>query len=136
MQHSYPNTVRILLLIALLIVLPTVRANAQTAAPLTINQLLNASIPNFATDPSQMIALNNGKFGGVDGENYFIGLNTGNSSYAVGDFNNDGLQDIAATLIANGGGTGVFAYLVIFTNKNRNAAVSHRDGTWRSDSIE
>ena len=47
-----------------------------------------------------------------------MNLDTDSSSYAIGDFNNDGLSDIAAIITANGGGSGVFYYLVLFANNN------------------
>jgi hypothetical protein len=104
--------------VILFAVLSAASANAQAIPPLTINQLLYATIPNFATDPSQMVMLNDGKLGGATGDNYFIGLNTGADTYATGDFLNTGQSDIAATVLANGGGTGVFTYLVIFINNS------------------
>lgn len=92
----------------------------QNSPPLLSNQLLYAKIPNFATDPSQMVELDYGRLTGTnnDGTQWYMNLDTDSSSYAIGDFNNDGLSDIAAIITANGGGSGVFYYLVLFANNN------------------
>jgi hypothetical protein len=38
------------------------------------------------------------------------------TSYAYGDFNNDGMGDVAAVVLANNGGTGRWRLLTIFLN--------------------
>ena len=93
--------------------------NAQTS-PLSINQLQSATIPDFSKSSQPMVTLENGKydFGGGNSPESHIALDTDKSSYATGDFNNDGLSDIAAVVTFNGGGTGVFYYLTVFLNDN------------------
>jgi hypothetical protein len=69
----------------------------------------------------------NGKFDGSilqgtskadDLSSYEVGLNTVSSSYAYGDLNGDGASDLVAIADASTGGTGMFTYLLSFTNKN------------------
>lgn len=94
-------------------------ADSGSVPPLLINQLNYAQIPNFALDDTQMVNLNGGSLTGTDSttdSQWSMNLDTDSSSYATGDFNNDGLSDIAAIITANGGGSGDFAYLVLFTN--------------------
>lgn len=84
------------------------------------NQVLNARVPNFASNQDEMVALNNGEVDGVyksDGiGRWSITLNK--DLIVSGDYNNDGVSDIATVLIASGGGSGVFYYLVLFANEN------------------
>lgn len=108
-----------LLLTIALMTLPMARVHAQTtASSLTINQLLNATVPNFVEEGSPMVALINGQANqtNVNTPQYYINLDTDNSSYTNGDFLNTGVSDIAAVITYNGGGSGTFYYLELFIN--------------------
>jgi hypothetical protein len=121
MKNIFAIKIHLLLAVLFFLALPTTGALAQSTPPLLINQLLYAEIPNFAVDPSQMVKLNYGDLNGTNSEigtQWSIKLDTDDSSYTTGDFNNDGLSDIAVTITARGGGTGNFYYLVLFENNN------------------
>lgn len=85
-----------------------------------VNQVLNAKVPNFASNEDEMVALKNGEVEGVyksDGIGHWsMGLDK--DFMVSGDYNNDGKLDVASVLIASGGGSGVFYYLVLLANQN------------------
>ncbi len=82
---------------------------------LNIDQLMTEEVPDFAGDTDEKVKLSRGIF--RRGPELVV-LETRASSYAIGDFDNDGNQDIAATIDASGGGSGTFVYLVVFLNEN------------------
>lgn len=94
--------------------------------PLTINSLANAQIPNFATQEDEFVTLKNGEYNFTawvaevsDSEYHipgYIMLLSTTTSYAYGDFNNDGMNDVVATFEVNSGGTGRWKLLTIFLN--------------------
>jgi hypothetical protein len=94
------------------------------AAPITIDQLTNATIPDFigVTADNSTITFVNGKYAGApvqdSGTGYEVDLNSVSTSYASGDLNADGSSDLVVTMVMNGGGTGSFTYLVAFANNN------------------
>jgi hypothetical protein len=61
-----------------------------------------------------LVTLSKGRFEGIG----YWGMIVNKTPIVYGDFDNDGTQDIAVTVTANAGGTGIFSYLVLFTNNN------------------
>ena len=96
------------------------QSSGSQQSSLSINQLENVTVPDFSKSSQQNITLENGKYD-LSGGNFqesHIALDTDTPSYVTGDFNNDGSLDIAAVITFNGGGSGVFYYLVVFLNDN------------------
>jgi preprotein translocase subunit SecG len=119
-KHGMNNNLTKITLLAIAIFFTFGCTTHAQVPPLLINQLLYAKIPNFATYSSQIVELNYGQLTGTSdgGTQWSMKLDMDSSSYAIGDFNNDGLSDIAAIITANGGGSGDFAHLVLFSNNN------------------
>lgn len=92
---------------------PTVKA---AAVPLTLDTLKNAEYPTDLTD-SKKVKLTDGKYEEPvsydPGSKLIVMLD---SEYAVGDINGDGVEDAAAVLVGNSGGTGVFYQLAAVLN--------------------
>lgn len=100
-------------------------------AKLTPSRVANLTIPDFLeiNGKNSTLTLVNGRvegvFGnskGVDGKDstisYWVELLNSTTSYAVGDVNGDGADDLVATLTASTGGTGRFFYLAVFASDN------------------
>lgn len=120
-MKKYIPIIIILLVVAVLIVDYSISRRRQKVdtAP-TINQILNAKIPNFASNEDETVSLNNGEIIGVyksDGIGHWV-MSLEKDFVLTGDFNGDGKRDIAAVLFAGGGGSGMFYYLLIFENDN------------------
>lgn len=91
--------------------------------PVSIDQVLNAKIPNLALSSDDIVKLEDGiKEGkGPDGIGVWsIYIDKENKPFVIADFNNDGWDDIAVVIGASGGGSGYFSYLTIFMNNNGN----------------
>ncbi len=102
-----------------------VQSNSTLKGPLTINNLADVRVPNFATQNDEFVVLSDGEYTFVSelsSPDYeipgYVSLLTSTSSYAYSDFNNDGMADVAATIQARGGGTGTFNYLTVFLNND------------------
>ncbi|MSU55918.1 MAG: VCBS repeat-containing protein [Candidatus Taylorbacteria bacterium] len=91
---------------------------SSAAKDITLSQLRNASIPDFASSGEGTTTLTNGKWSYNQGNLHFsTELNTATSSYAYGDLNGDGALDMAVTFVENTGGNGYFNYLAVFVNQ-------------------
>jgi hypothetical protein len=89
-----------------------------------VEQVQNIAIPSYEDD-SNMAKLNEGKIEvwGPKDEDFPNGiflwaayLYKDTRSFVVGDFNNDGLEDVAHIIEYTGGGSGSFDYLTVFIN--------------------
>jgi len=107
-------------------------------APITIDQLTNATIPDFigVTPDSSMITFAQGtvQYPASAKLTYEVDLDQASTSYAYGDLNADGVSDMAVVLNMTSGGTGVFSYLTVFTNNN--GAPKFVDGQVLGDRIK
>ena len=90
-----------------------------------VEQVQNVKIPSY-DDENKMIRLQNGSVGVRSPkdddfpEGVFLwsaSLNENVKSFTVGDFNNDGLNDVAHIVGYTGGGSGYFYNLAIFINE-------------------
>ena len=93
-----------------------------TVVPDYVTRIRNAQYQLGATDALRIVQLTDGKFeqgapGGVD----YLSV-TVTDFVAVGDLNNDGLNEIAALIAENYGGTGVFTFLVVYADVNGSLA--------------
>lgn len=99
---------------------PTPITNSNSPS-LTIDQVMNATLPDFTSDTPQSASMTlvNGKFNGmVSSSTYDVALRTASSTLAYGDLNGDGAPDMAVTIDANTGGSGVFTFLLVFLNNS------------------
>ena len=92
---------------------------ASIVPQLTAEQLKNAQYKLGARDDFAIVQLTDGQYQqGTDATTLdfaYVGLT---EFVAIGDLTGDGLNEAAAILIENYGGTGNFAFLTIFTNVN------------------
>ncbi|MBP9749300.1 MAG: hypothetical protein KBD21_00980 [Candidatus Pacebacteria bacterium] len=95
------------------------RGQHRSIPPLSIHDIENASVPNFADETSDMVVLANGvhKFETELGLGGYVGVEHSTTSYAYGDFDEDGYGDVAAVISASGGGSGTFYFLSTFLNR-------------------
>jgi Immunoglobulin-like domain of bacterial spore germination len=89
-----------------------------TAVPEEAKKILNAQYQLGATDALQVVQLTDGKFqqgtaGGADSISVAV-----SDFIAVGDLNADGVNEVAALVSENYGGTGVFVFLAVYANEN------------------
>ncbi len=89
-----------------------------TALPEEAKKILNAKYQLGATDALQLVQLTDGKFeqgtqGGADSISVAV-----SDFIAVGDLNSDGVDEVAALVSENYGGTGVFVFLAVYANEN------------------
>jgi len=94
---------------------PTLTPAIDTPA-LTFDQIANMDI--YAPAYERTVTLNGGVFqSGADPSSMDYLSVVLQQTYAVGDFNADGADDIAVLIGENGGGTGVFVSLIVFLNQ-------------------
>lgn len=92
-----------------------------TTAPAAAQEIRNAEYQLGATDTLQVVQLTDGKFEqGTPGATDFISVMV-TDFIAVGDLDADGVDEVAALVSENYGGTGVFVFLAVYSNV---------DGTW------
>jgi hypothetical protein len=86
---------------------------APTVPPMTLDMLKNATymLPFYG----RTVTLTNGAYQEGSGAEIFSVSITG--AIAFGDLNGDGLEDAAAILVENGGGTGQFESVVVMINQ-------------------
>ncbi|MEP7135317.1 MAG: Gmad2 immunoglobulin-like domain-containing protein [Chloroflexota bacterium] len=92
--------------------------SAPTALPDYVNKIRNAQYQLGATDALRVVQLADGKFvqgapGGTDYVSVFV-----TDFVASGDLNKDGINEYAALISENYGGTGVFVFLTVFSDVN------------------
>ncbi|MGZ9225970.1 MAG: hypothetical protein ACXW4M_10485, partial [Anaerolineales bacterium] len=93
----------------------------QTPAPDYVAQLRNAQYQLGTPDSLRVIQLANGQFEhGATGSADFISVHM-TDFVAAGDLNGDGVDEVAALISENYGGTGMFVFLAVYANV---------DGTW------
>jgi hypothetical protein len=91
--------------------------STENSAPITIDQIMNATIPDFIdTSSKATLKFTEGKSTGTTKNPMDARIESTSTSYTYGDINNDGANDLVATIKANTGGTGIFNYLVAFAN--------------------
>lgn len=95
---------------------PTSLPDTPTPAPDYVTWLMNAEYQLGLTDALRVVQLNDGKFEqGAPGDvDYISATLTGFA--ARGDLNGDGLDEYAALVAENYGGTGVFVFLAVFND--------------------
>ncbi len=96
---------------------PTESANlpVQASLPgLSADQLMNMQVQLVATDPHSNVQLTNGEYhaGTAPLSTDFADVRLVPDQIAFGDLNGDGIQDAAALLSENYGGTGVFVSVI------------------------
>ena len=108
--------------------------DAPTAIPDFAVRIRNAQYQLGATEGLRIVQLADGKFEqGVYGGTDFVSV-TATDFVATGDLNNDGINEFAALIAENYGGTGVFTFLTVFADVNgeliyqRAAMVDDRPG--------
>jgi hypothetical protein len=105
---------------------PTTSANGPTSSPATpvsdqIEEIRNAPYQLGASDSLQTVHLTDGKFEqGTPGSDDFISVQV-TDFVTIGDLTADGMEEAAALISENYGGTGVFVFLAVY---------SKVDGTW------
>jgi hypothetical protein len=92
-----------------------------TTVPDAVQAIRNAPYQLSAADTLQVVQLTNGRFeqGAPGAEDFISALMT--DFVAVGDLNGDAIEEAAALVSENYGGTGVFVFLAVY---------SQVDGTW------
>lgn len=99
---------------------PTSLPDAPTTVPDYVERIRNAEYQLGATDVLRVVQLNDGKFQeGTAGTADYVSVNFTNFA-ASGDLNGDGVDEIAALVGENYGGSGTFVFLAIYTNTNGN----------------
>jgi hypothetical protein len=89
-------------------------AGTSTSAPELVTRLRNGQYQLGATDTFRVVQLTDGKYEqGSPGDTDYFSV-TVTDLVAVGDLNNDGVNDAAALIAENYGGTGVFAFLAVY----------------------
>jgi hypothetical protein len=92
-----------------------------TAVSEEVREIRNAQYQLGASDSLQTVQLTDGKFEqGTPGSDDFISIEV-TDFVAISDLNSDGIEEAAALISENYGGTGVFVFLTVF---------SKVDGTW------
>lgn len=87
-----------------------------TASPDYVSRIRNAEYQLEATGSPRLIQLTDGKFEqGAPGSNEYISI-TVTDFTARGDLDGDGFEEYAALVAENYGGTGVFVFLVVFSD--------------------
>src|SRR5215203_533450 len=93
-------------------------ADTPTAVPDFAVRIHNAQYQLGATEGLRIVQLADGKFEqGVYGGADFVSV-TATDFVATGDLNNDGVNEFAALVAENYGGTGVFTFLTVFADVN------------------
>jgi hypothetical protein len=87
-----------------------------TTPPGQVAEVRNAQYQLGATDALQIVQLTDGNFEqGAPGSDDFISVAV-TDFVAVGDLNADGVDEVAALISENYGGTGVFVFLTVYAN--------------------
>jgi hypothetical protein len=87
-----------------------------TASPDYVTRIRNAEYQLEATGSPRLIQLTDGKFEqGAPGSNEYISI-TVTDFTTRGDLDGDGFEEYAALVAENYGGTGVFVFLVVFSD--------------------
>jgi len=90
----------------------------QTPASDYVNEMRNAQYQLGTPDSLQVVQLADGQFErGTPGSADFISVQM-TDFVAAGDLNADGVEEVAALISENYGGTGVFVFLAIYANLN------------------
>jgi hypothetical protein len=98
---------------------PTVPAPTVSAPSLTIDQLKNAQYQLGARDDHSVVQLTNGAYQqGTDATTLDYAHVQLTDFTSIGDLTGDGIDEAAAIIFENYGGTGDFGSLVIYTNVN------------------
>jgi hypothetical protein len=88
------------------------------AAPGYVNRVRNAKYQLGLTDSLQVVQLTDGKFErGIPGSVEFTSVSM-TDLFASGDLDADDVNEVAALVAENYGGTGVFVFLVVFEDVN------------------
>ena len=100
------------------VVAPTLPPDTPTAVPDYVSEIRNAEYHLGAVDSLRVVQLTDGKFeqgtpGGVD----FISVLV-TDFVARGDLTTDGVDEFAALIAENYGGTGVFVFLAVYAELN------------------
>jgi hypothetical protein len=91
---------------------------APTSIPAYVSRLRNAQYQLGATDALRIVQLKDGKFEqGAPGDPDYVSVNV-TDFIAQGDLDGDGVKEIAALIAENNGGSGVFVFLVVYSDKN------------------
>lgn len=89
-------------------------AETPTTVPEQVEEIRNAQYQLGATDALQVVQLTDGKFEqGTPGSDHFMSILV-TEFVALGDLNADGMDEAAALISENYGGTGVFVFLVVY----------------------
>jgi hypothetical protein len=98
---------------------PTVPAPTVPASTLTLDQLKNAQYQLGARDDHAVVQLTNGAYQqGTDATTLDYAHVQLTDFISIGDLTGDGIDEAAAIIFENYGGTGDFGSLVIYTNDN------------------
>lgn len=96
----------------------TLPAATSPAAPGYVTLVRNAKYQLGLTDSLQVVQLTDGKFErGIPGSVEFTSVSM-TDLFASGDLDADGVNEVAALVAENYGGTGVFVFLVVFEDVN------------------
>lgn len=94
------------------------QAEVPTSAPDYVAELRNAQYQLGIPDSLQVVQLNDGKFEqGTPGSDAFISVQV-TDFVTSGDLDGDGVEEIAALISENYGGTGVFVFLAVYATQN------------------
>jgi len=98
-------------------VIETATAPAKsTALPNEVTEIRSSQYELGATDVLQVVQLTDGKFEqGTPGSDNFMSIAV-TDFVAVGDLNDDGVDETAALISESYGGTGVFVFLAVYAN--------------------
>jgi hypothetical protein len=95
---------------------PTSIPGTATPSPDYVTRIRNAEYQLTATGSPRLIQLTDGRFEqGAPGSDEYISI-TVTDFTARGDLDGDGLEEYAALVAENYGGTGVFVFLVVFSD--------------------
>ena len=95
---------------------PTSSASAPTTIPDYVTKIRNAEYQLGITEALRMVQLTDGKFQqGTAGAPDYVSVNV-TDFIASGDLNGDGVDEIAALIAENYGGSGTFVFLVIYSD--------------------
>ncbi|MDB5239079.1 MAG: hypothetical protein JWO00_414 [Candidatus Parcubacteria bacterium] len=88
----------------------------QHARPLAFSDIQTMTVPSFAEEGTPPVALKDGHYED-DAQSIQMDLDDKPASYAAGDLNGDGSDDLVAVYAETTGGTGYFYYLAAFLNE-------------------
>lgn len=91
---------------------------APTSMPAYVVRLRNAQYQLGATDALRVVQLKDGKFEqGAPGATDYVSVNV-TDFVAQGDLDGDGTKETVALIAENNGGSGVFVFLVVYSDEN------------------